>query len=211
MTETWTVFADSIKIVGGAIAFSFAYYQYRRAERWKTVEFAALRMKEFEADEKIQAALTMLDWTDRPVPLRSNKTGETKPVVVSEAMLLRSLLSFSPPDGFTDVEASIRDCFDRFLDSLVRLQAFIETRAVRHEDLKPYILYWLQLTSGQGREQHTAEFYALLHVYINKYGFDPAWELMKSYGYGLRHSIQETEAAEKKALAMPREPTARQS
>ena len=136
----------------------------------------------------------MLDWSGRPVLLRSNKTGTLSPKMVSEATLTRALLSFSPPGGFTDTEASIRDCFDRFLDGLSRLQTFLEARLIYEEELKNYIEYWISKTTYSDKPQHGEEFYVLLHMYVDEFGFKLAGRLMESYGVILGVSPAKKEA-----------------
>jgi hypothetical protein len=55
-------------------------YQYVKAQRWKRREFIAAQIKDFEADKKIQLAMTMLDWNERTLTFPT-ETGERKRLV----------------------------------------------------------------------------------------------------------------------------------
>jgi hypothetical protein len=183
--ELSDVCSEWAKIVGAAIAFLIGLKQYIIAQKWKRGEFVASQIKDFEADPKIQAALTMLDWTDRPVLLLSNKTGVTSPEIVHEHTLQLALLPHSPVDGFSDTQASIRDCFDRMLDTLVRLETFVTSDLISANELYPYIEYWVKLIAGKPKQQHQPEFYVILHHYMAQYGFLGAQKLIEGYGFDI--------------------------
>lgn len=55
--------------IGAISAFSFAIFQYRKAEKWRRMEFIAREVKELEADAAIQNALLMVDWGTRKINL----------------------------------------------------------------------------------------------------------------------------------------------
>jgi hypothetical protein len=55
--------------IGAITAFSFAVFQYRKAEKWRRMEFIAREVKELESDEAIQNALLMVDWGTREINL----------------------------------------------------------------------------------------------------------------------------------------------
>jgi hypothetical protein len=193
--------AEWVKIVGGLIAFAVGLRQYTLAQRWKRREFIAEQIKNFETNEKIHAALTMLDWTGRPILLRSNKTGQVAPRLVDEQLLTTALLPRSPAQGFTDTQASIRDCFDGLLDVLVRLQTFLKSELISQEELEPYIDYWIKKIVGKPNPQHEKRFYILLHQYIDVYGFAKARTLIESYGYDISWPPHEVKKALDQTLA----------
>jgi len=168
--ESWTLFTEWAKIVGALGAFGFGTYQYIRTQKWKRREFIAAQIKDFEADKQIQVVLTVLDWSDRRVAVPSKLEDKPLVVFISESLLCTSLLPHSSTCGYSPEESLIRDCFDRFLDGLDRLQTFIEAKLISIDELRPYIDYWLKAMSGQ-TQQHPPEFYALLHNYIQIYGF----------------------------------------
>jgi hypothetical protein len=178
----WDVAAEFVKIIGAIIAFALSLSQYVRAQRWKRREFIAAQIRDFDSDEKIQAALRMLDWTGRRVFLRSDETGNIVPTIVDEYTLSAALLSHSSVSGFTATQASIRDCFDQILDALGRLETFVYSELITKEELLPYIEYWVQKIAGKPKPQHSEDFYILLHHYMRTYGFERARLLLKSYG-----------------------------
>jgi hypothetical protein len=190
-----------VKIVGGLLAFAVGLQRYTVAQRWKRREFIAQQIRDFEADMKIEAVLTMLDWTDRPIQVRSNKSGRMLNLVVNERLLQISLLPCSPQFGFTDEEAAIRDCFDRFLDALVRLEAFVKSKLISQKELKPYVSYWVKKIVGREKPQHEERFYILLHRYIDIYEFSGARRLIENYAKMPTWSIQVIDAAIANTLA----------
>lgn len=172
-----------VKVVGALLAFLAGLYQYTRAQKWKRGEFVAKQIKAFEADKKIQAALTMLDWNAREVSFPSETTEKPLLLVVDQRLLCSALLPHESAQGYTAHEAMIRDCFDSLLDALVRFWNFVEADLISVDELRPYLIYWIRLMAGQMADWHTPAFYALLLYYIKHYGFDGAAQLIEGFGY----------------------------
>jgi hypothetical protein len=198
--ESWALFTEWAKIVGALGAFGFGTYQYVRTQKWKRREFIAAQIKDLEADKQIQVVLTILDWSDRLVAIPSQLEDRPPIVFISESLLCASLLPHSSTGSYSTEEALIRDCFDRFLDGLDRLQTFIVAELISIDELRPYIDYWLKSMSGQ-TQQHPPEFYVLLHNYIQVYGFTRVAQLIESLGYRAAAPHVELEAAIQRILA----------
>jgi len=198
----------SILSLGGAVvAFSLALVQYRRSEKWKRAEFIANEVKQFESDPAVQNALLMIDWGTREINLflRSDPK-EDDLLEITRDVQWRALLPHPlkekyhdeykaldfPQKGkgdkdrkkrnFTLVEARIRDAYDVFLTKFGRFSCFIESKLISPEELKPFIIYWVDaMTENKHPEKDTAWRYALL-TYINYYEYYGVISLLKSYG-----------------------------
>src|SRR5687767_4749320 len=55
------VVVSLLGFVGAISAFTFAIFQYRRAEKWKRMQFIADEVRELESDQVIGNALLMID------------------------------------------------------------------------------------------------------------------------------------------------------
>jgi hypothetical protein len=186
---------DWLKISGAIAVFSIGLWQYWKAQKWKRREFIAAQMKDFEADKKIQLTMTMLDWNDRELYFPS-EVGD-KPIVikVDETILCSALLPHEYAGGYSKDEARIRDCFDHFLDMLVRLWNFIEAGLISVEEVRPYMDYWIELVAGKKSDWHTPQFVALLLNHIHKYDFERAANLIRSFGFNDQPSKEELDEA----------------
>ena len=187
------------KIVGGVIVFAIGFYQYRHGQKWKRREFVASQIKDFEADPKIRLAMTMLDWNDRVLYFPAEGGTKFISIRVNEPLLRSALLPHEDANGYFKNEVIIRECFDDFLDMLVRLSAFVEAKLIRTEELRPYLEYWITLISGKKPDWHTPEFFVLLRNHIQIYGFTKINQLMEHFGYDpvpspeeVRHAVQST-------------------
>ncbi len=184
------------KILGGIVVFAIGLYQYRLAQKWKRREFIASQIKDFEAEPKIQLAMTMLDWNDRVLYFPAEGGTKFVAIRINEPLLSSALLPHRDANGYSKNEALIRDCFDRFLDMFVRLSAFIEAKLIRIEELAPYLEYWITLMSGKKRDWHTPEFFVLLQNHIQIYEFTKINRLMQHFG----HSPVPSEKAVRRAI-----------
>lgn len=180
--ETRKLLTEWAKIAGGVVVFLIGLCQYRKTQKWKRREFIAAQMKEFEADRKIQLAMTMLDWNERKLYFPSEAGDKPIALKIDEAILCSALLPHEWT-SYSEDEAKIRDCFDHFLDMLVRLWNFVEAGLISVDELRPYMDYWIELVSGQKPDWHTPEFFALLLNHIQKYGFLRAAKLIRSFGF----------------------------
>lgn len=197
------ILAEWVKIVGAFVVFWIGLTRYRRgldqyrdAQTWKRSEFLANQIRDFEGDQRIHATLLMLDWSRRHIPLVSNRTGEIRYPVVGEATLLRALLPSTPSGGFSGVEASIRDAFDRFFDALGRLENFIELGLVDEKQVRQYIGYWLE-SIATDRPQHGAKLPVLIQLYLHTWDFGLTLKLLHRFGYFEKHD----EALERSIVA----------
>lgn len=146
--------------------FAFALFQYRRGESWKKSEFIAKLYKDFIDDPDCQRAMWMLDWSARRINFGSEE--HPKIETCTEEILLAALRKH---DGtrFTELEARIRDTFDRFFLYIEQFERAIQNKLVGENQVYPYFAYWIDLLSGK-RHLSTAVRSRVL-LYVKEYGY----------------------------------------
>jgi hypothetical protein len=133
--------------------------------------------------------MAMLDWNDRKLCFQSDDCEKPRLIQVSDALLAGALLPHQAAKGYYPDEMAIRDCIDRYLDMLMRLQTFVDARLIKIDELGPYISYWIELAAGQMSGHHDADVFVLLLNYIKEYGFagadgsKGAAKLIRAFGY----------------------------
>jgi hypothetical protein len=155
--------------------------------------------------------MTMLDWNDRELNFPLETGGETILIMVDDALLSSALLPYDAAQGYYPKEAMIRDCIDRYLDMLARLQNFLDARLIGIAELRPYMDYWIQLTAGKKPGHHRSQVFILLLNYIQTYGFNGAARLIKGFGYepvpsqaSIKEAIEKTLEARQRPAAKSR-------
>jgi hypothetical protein len=177
-------------------------YQYRKAQLWKRAEFVAAEMKAFFSDAEVRRATTMIDWGIRKINLFSSlNTDQTSWPTVTREMQCRALSphvlisdvatdTMHPPtevisgakQGFSLVEAAIRDSYDGLLDGLERFSSYLEAGLLSKDDLEPYLGYWIRDIASDGEDATEKLWTAMLFVYIDFYDFSGVQKLFRLYG-----------------------------
>lgn len=180
-----------IGLIVASIAGIMGIRTYRRTDQWKRAEFLAKEMKEFFGNQRVQTALTLIDWGARYIKLLDDGAGKNERVLVTRGMQLRALLphTIKPltsddvvfhADGeheddvlrrFTPVEAAIRDCYDSFLDGLEAFSSYVQTDLVALDNLRPYIQYWIDDIHSSTEIAEDAAWSAALATYIAVYRY----------------------------------------
>jgi len=186
-------------VIGTLVAAALAIQSFRRAQKWKRAEFLAAAMKDFFGDTRIQRALTMVDWGVRRIQLLDSDQPDAGFVIVTREMQIRALKPHlllgteesdaESADGspgvqhgkFTAAEASIRDCYDAFLDGLERLSSYEKTKLIDLDAIRPYIGYWIDDIHAPADTQLDAAWTASLLTYITFYRFDGVISLFKAF------------------------------
>src|SRR5664279_2489204 len=96
----------------------------------------------------------MLNWNDRELYFPSETAKDPVPIKVDDALLSSALLPHDAAKGYHRDEVMIRDCVDRYLDMLVRLQNFVDAGLINIDELRPYMNYWIELAAGQKPGYH---------------------------------------------------------
>ena len=82
------------------------------------------------------------------------------------------------------VELTLRDWFDQFLGALEACDNAIEAGIVTAEDLRPFIIYWIQLIGDRRlRRKGGSGFYDQLFFYIHWSQYEGVQRLFERYGY----------------------------
>jgi hypothetical protein len=169
----------AVALLGAAIAFGIGLFQYRRAQQWKRAEWVAQEMKLLFGNLRVQSALLMIDWGSRRIPLYPERENVTdRYVLLTNEMVARALMLHSErSEGFSDLEADIREAFDQLLDGFERFNAYVEAGLVKLSDLRPYLKYWAtNILRAVSSSEHRL---VRLRAYMKKYGFDGAYKLLE--------------------------------
>jgi len=157
---------------GAAIAFVIGLLQYRKAQRWKRVEWTAKEMDAFFADPKVAMALKMIDWgAGRRIELYPNRANEAERFVVVRDDDLAKALRDHGMQEFSEDEAAIRDVFDHLLDRLERIHSFVEAGLLSQKDVKPYLYYWAVHVIAAKAGYTKVERIVQLRRFIRTYGY----------------------------------------
>jgi hypothetical protein len=142
-------------------------------------------------------ALYMLDWDSRPLPLQpddppspdnrfSYTTAHLRTALVSRSTARKDLESGKSIERpFTKEEVAIRDAFDLLLGRLGRFEAFIDAGLITFEELKPYLVYWMELIGNEKLRRKPTDVIYTLWAYINDYDFVGAKKLAARFGFDL--------------------------
>ena len=195
--------------IGAISAFTFAIFQYRKAEKWKRMQFVADEVRELEADPQIQNALWMIDWGVRSINLFLIRDPKTEDFVkITRDMQWRALLPHplkkthdeyqaktkmdiegtsgeigpSRDRGFTVLEARIRDTYDSLLTRLDRLETFVDAGLIHAGDLRPFIAYWIDALTALDTEDEDGTWLVTLLTYIDYYKYTGVNRLFARYG-----------------------------
>jgi len=159
MTTYEAVITEIIRIFplsATAIGLIIGLLQYRRAQIWKRMEFAASLVRRISADNELTLAITFLDWRHRhfaiPDKYKSVAAGRLQFCHSHEAMARVFSLSsreILPETGMLDLkpeeitlESMIYiDVFDRFFEYMEEINSFIEMGLVNKADVK-LLSYW---------------------------------------------------------------------
>ena len=83
---------------------------------------------------------------------------------------------------FTREEASIRDCYDAFLDGLERISNNVKTEVVDLASLEPYLRYWIDDIHAPAESKEDAAWSAAFVTYIVFYKFEGVIRLFHQFG-----------------------------
>jgi hypothetical protein len=125
---------DSIVTVIGISGVLFGVYQYRQAQRWKRLEFAANQLQRIYAEPELVLATTFLDYSKRGVPLPESYWEYVgKKVFEHDCKIMYQLMSSRYEE---QIEFFIyNDTIDRLFAYLDQIYAFIEMRLIQAKDV----------------------------------------------------------------------------
>jgi hypothetical protein len=138
-------------------------------------------MKSLFGDPIVQAALMMIEWGSRRIPLYPDRPTEGDRYVrltneiVADALRLHD----DRPEGFSDLETDIRAAIDRALDGLERFHSYVDTSLVKLSDLRPYLKYWAVLLCRPRTARPKEHRLVRLTAYMKQYGYEGALALLE--------------------------------
>ena len=175
----------------GALAISISpvmlgIYQYVKAQKWKKAEFVSKEIKEFYNDFDIKRALILLDWNSNELPLKEDEIDNKKKIHFTDDLIFSSLAlnenKGNDLTGFSKEEVVIRRIFDSFFGWLIMFNSYIDTKLVTVNDLKPYLIYWIQILSDANSSRKPKIVKEQIWKYIDTYGYDKLRVFCRKFG-----------------------------
>ncbi|MGB3311816.1 MAG: lipase family protein [Nodosilinea sp.] len=157
---------------------------------------------DFEAtDHRLRRALRS---HDQMVKMRSGLDEIKRLASQSNAIAPKTLELLQQYDNEEFViETTLRDWFDSFLGGLEYFEIMIESGLVRAEEIKPFIIYWINLIGDRRyRRKGGSGFYDKLLHYITWAGYGRVQTLFERYGFKIlsppysTHDFSSIETAE---------------
>jgi hypothetical protein len=173
-------------IISGLIAFSFGIYQYIKGQEWKRAEFVVNLIDKFESQIQVKNAMLMLDWNSRQIVFSDKTSIYFEDNILEHALTIHTRLALG--DEYTEDESKIRDAFDVFFDGLQRFDQHIELGLLNADDLRPYILYWIELIGNENPIRKSNTIIKIMWEYIHYYGYSGVQTLCIRYGYDITPS-----------------------
>lgn len=126
-----------ISVALAAIAgFFFGLYQYRQAQTWKRLEFAAGQIQRLTSDPDLVLAITFLEYSKMEIPLPEKyaKIAKTDTFEHDSSQLSRMM----EPDYFerTAEYFIYREAFMRLFEYLEQIYQFIDMKLIKATDVK---------------------------------------------------------------------------
>lgn len=158
--------------ISAVVIFFVGLRQYNKGQVWKKNEFLANAIKDFNDDEMVQNAMTILDWDAREIELFPYKENpDERYVLVNRSILTNALRYGVSEEGksikFDPTEKAIRDTFSVFFDYFEKYQAWIDSKLIHGKDLEPYVLYWIESMSANPDKPYVKA----IHEFIIRYKF----------------------------------------
>ncbi len=155
------------------LTFIKAVYEYMMAMKWKKSEFLSKEIKEFFSDSNVKTVCTLLDYNVRKIQIND------KDFIVTDNILIDSLLTHDKKQQFSAEEAVIRDMFDSFFDKLSNFNVLIQNGLVEKSQVKNYLSYYLDIICNPGRKPN--ELIDVFNDYISYYKFNNVKDLIELY------------------------------
>lgn len=168
------------------IALIKGVYEYAKAQKWKKAEFVAKEIKEFLNDFDVKRAFLLLDWNAYECELLPKEIeGQTK-LKFNDELVFNALRTHIETDRFTKEEVVVKLIFDRFFDKLSVFNQYIESGLIKPEDIRPYLVYWIQLIADKNNKRKSAEVREQIWQFIVTYGFQDVIDLCGKFGYTIK-------------------------
>ncbi len=145
--------------------------EYRKAQKWKKLEFVSKEIKEFFNDSNVKRALFLLDWNSKIFDIDILKESREIDLNFNDEDIIRALKTHNERLSFSDKEIAIKRVFDSLFDRLTMFENYIETGLVTAKDLQPYLTYWIRILTDSNNVRKSEEIRTQLWKYIDEYGY----------------------------------------
>jgi hypothetical protein len=169
-----------IGIIGGLVAFAVGLWQYRRAQKWKRLEFVANEMKEFQSKRVIQNICWMLDWNEMKIEFHPEEKGGKDRFINVKDELIKEALSIKR-EKFSDEEIDIRHTFDEFFDCLEQFDHYIISGLVKYSEFHPYLAYWLCILTDKDSGRKKVSLIKAFEKFIDHFEYHGVQHLLDEY------------------------------
>ncbi|MDW8202620.1 MAG: hypothetical protein RML75_15610, partial [Cyanobacteriota bacterium SKYGB_h_bin112] len=140
-----------------------------RVREWERARFVADQFVRFYASPEIRRVLNILD-DRRPYDRRHND-------------LLLNALTTNASHQCSQEELELRECFDIFLNALEQFERYIKVGLCTVDDLKPYLLFWIQILGSKDVTRKNLRFYRQLVNYIDSHDYAGVQNLFNRFRY----------------------------
>ena len=124
----------------GIVGFLFGVFQYRQAQQWKRLEFAASQLERLQSDPDLALASTFLDTSERGVPLPEKYWDFVGAHIFNhncQTMYRAMAITYeNTPEFFI-----YADVYSRLFGYLAQISAFIDMKLITVSDVKT--LRWI--------------------------------------------------------------------
>ncbi|MDP4270410.1 MAG: hypothetical protein Q8909_09845 [Bacteroidota bacterium] len=170
------------------IALIKGVYEYQKAQKWKKAEFVSKEIKEFFSDFDVKRALLMLDWGNNEIDLRPNEIARKKKLEFDDKIIEAALKThLEVDDGFTEEEALVKTIFDVLFDKLIMFEHFIKSGLVKSDDIKPYLIYWIEIIANPLNDRKPEFVKEQMFKYIDLYGYQELRRFFERFGFKIKY------------------------
>ena len=167
--------------------------EFKKAQKWKKLEFLSKEIKEFFTDPDVKRALLMLDWNDNKVELKMGEIGSEVELYFNDQDILAALQTHKQQQNFLDKHIIIKKVFDALFDGLSMFENYIETGLVSAKDLEPYLNYWITILADNNNRRKSTKLREQMWKYIDEYGYSKVRRLCEREEFGSFERVKTSE------------------
>ncbi|MCC6464454.1 MAG: hypothetical protein IT463_03830 [Planctomycetes bacterium] len=176
------VVLSMLGLVGGLGGLAFGLFQYYRAQRLRSAEFAANEVLRWVDLRETRMVMGMLEWVEREVALEYvDGSSQYRHELVRNDEMAAALVPHTERQ-LTAKECAIRALFDRFLFGLQRFEHFMAAGVVRQSDFEPFLRYYIELMGRTPSPRMPAASQEALWRYLDFYEQRDVQRLFARFG-----------------------------
>jgi hypothetical protein len=160
----------------------FALWRWTIDQRWRRVLHAQSLIEKFNQNENTVAAFKILDIVDEEVEFKLSDDSK-KSIKLTNDFLIGALSTFDQKEKNDENEIVIRAILGDFFDDLSTFQSHVEAGLIKHKDIKPYLEYWFEELTGQGRVHDDPRFGVQVGKYLAYFRYGRVLTLATRLGH----------------------------